>query len=46
VKIDELQDPKKLAKIWIKKNESTITMSKTDQVPYVLTLIKQAFEKD
>lgn len=46
VRIDELQDPKKMAKIWIKKNESKITLSRTDELPYALTLIKQAFDKD
>ena len=37
VRIDELKDPENLAKTWYKKKESQITLSKTDEVPYVIS---------
>lgn len=45
LKINELQDPKKLAKGWSKSKESKITITKTDEVPYAISLIKQAYER-
>lgn len=45
IKINELQDPKRIAKEWPKGKQSKITITKTDEIPYAISLIKQAYEK-
>jgi predicted transport protein len=45
IKINELQDPKKLAKGWSKSKESGKTITKIDEVSYAISLIKQAYER-
>ena len=43
IKINELHDPKQMAKEWSTSNESRITITKADEIPYATSLIKQAY---
>jgi predicted transport protein len=45
VKISELNDPKGIAKGVSHDNWSIITITKPEEIPYGLSLIKQAYEK-
>ena len=44
-KINEVQDPKRITKEWSSSNESKITITKADEIPYAISLVKQAFDR-
>jgi predicted transport protein len=46
VKISELKDPKKIAKGVSHDNWSIITINEPSEIPYALSLIKQAYERN
>jgi predicted transport protein len=45
IEISQLQDPKRLAKAWSNSKESRIDITKAEEIPYAISLIKQAYEK-
>jgi predicted transport protein len=45
VKISELKDPKRIAKGVSHDNWSIITINEPSEIPYVLSLVKQAYER-
>jgi predicted transport protein len=45
ININELQDPQHIAKSWSRSNESKITITTIDEIPYAISLIKQAYER-
>ena len=45
IKINELQDPKQIAKEWSSSRETKITITKANEIPYAISLIKQAYKE-
>ena len=45
IRISELKDPKKIARGVRHGNWSAITIAETNEIPYALSLIRQAYER-